>query len=334
MPKFRSGVPATLGYFHMSSKSVNTLITPFPNWKKNIPDDCDSFQSVIGTEIDRQGIMWVLDGHRAGNALNGLKCPPKLVLLDLNAEGVVQHVMNFPNEICLSDGGFLNDIVIDDADGTFAYITDNSQIDPGLIVYSRSENKAWKFRDGSMFPEISASNYLLDGSLVDILAPIDGIALSPFTRKKPRTLYFSSLTGYGLFGISTDILKNKDSLKDPTWRRSIQIIGQKVCSTDGMIMDSNGNLYFGLLCLSGVGKWNMFERFGFSRIIYSNPKTMIWPDGFTIDFDGNLYVLSNYAFRFAGNETLFFTPDVIKMRIHKLGGIGAVNYMYNFLEHY
>nr|CAI5844186.1 unnamed protein product [Callosobruchus analis] len=335
MPKFRSGVPATLGYFNIhSSQAVNNLITPFPSWEKNIPGDCDSLQSVIGTEIDRNGVMWVLDGHRASNDLSGLRCPPKLVFLDLDNGGAIMHVYNFPNQICLTDGGFLNDIVIDDAAEIFAYITDNSPIDPGLIVYSLREDKAWKFRDASMFPDISAPNYLLEGSLVDVQAPIDGIALSPFTRKRPRTLFYTPLTGHGLFAISTTILKKENSLKDPKWRGSVQLVGQKLCSTDGMVMDSNGNLYYGLLCLSGVGKWNMFEPFEFSKVIYSNPSKMIWPDGFTIDFEGNLYVLSNYAFRFAGNETLYFTPDVIKFRIHKLRNIGGVNYMYNTFESY
>ncbi|VEN46953.1 unnamed protein product [Callosobruchus maculatus] len=335
MPKFRSGVPATLGYFNiLSSEAVNTLITPFPSWEKNTPEDCGSLQSVIGMEIDRYGIMWVLDGHRASNALSGLQCPPKLVLLDLNAGGAVRHVFSFPNEICLTDGGFLNDIVIDDVVEIFAYITDNSPIDPGLIVYSLGKNKAWKFRDATMFPDLSAPNYLLDGSLVDVLAPIDGIALSPFTRKSPRTLYYTSLTGHGLFSISTAILKNENSLKDQKWRGLVKPVGQKLCSTDGMVMDSNGNLYYGLLCLSGVGKWNVFEPFEISEVIYSNPSTMVWPDGFTIDFDGNLYLLSNYAFRFAGNETLYFSPDVIKFRIHKLHDIGGVNYMYNTFERY
>lgn len=59
------------------------------------------------------------------------------MLLDLNGKGTVLHIYNFPNEIVLRDGGFMNDLVIDESSGGYAYITDNSATDPGIIVFSR-----------------------------------------------------------------------------------------------------------------------------------------------------------------------------------------------------
>nr|CAH7757594.1 unnamed protein product [Callosobruchus chinensis] len=331
MPKFRAGVPATLGYFPMmSKKKTNILISPFPSWKMNYQGKCWNLQSVLGTEIDRKGVMWVLDGHRSSNAINGIGCPPKLVLLDLKLDGAVIHMFTFPNDVCLTDGGFLNDVVIDDTNGTYAYITDNSVLDPGLIVYSYRDNMAWKLRDGSMFPQVSAAGYVVDGFQMNYLGTIDGIALSPLTTEHPRTLFYSALTGFSIYSITTDILQNRSLIMEDSWRGNVKFVGDKVGTSDGMIMDNTGTLYYTIESISGIGKWNMFEPFEKSEVIYVNPKTMVWPDGFTMDLHGNLYLINTYAFRFfASNETLQFTPDFVKFRIHVMH-TGTKNYLYQY----
>nr|CAI5844183.1 unnamed protein product [Callosobruchus analis] len=330
MPKFRPGVPVTLGSFPLASQErINIPIKPYPSWEMNTLDNCRSLQSVLGTEVDRRGIMWVLDGHRTNNANNGIHCPPKLVLLDLNKRGTAVRSYTFPNELCLTDGGFLNDVVIDETTGTFAYITDNSVIDPGVIVYSYRENRAWKLRDGSMFPEVNVAGYIIDGFQVNFLGTVNGIALSPYTDAKPRVLFYSSLTGTGVYGLSTSVLKYEQLSKDNSWRKYVKLVGEKQGPSDGMFMDNKGNLYYGILSRYGVGKWNMFEPFETSEVVYENRETLIWPDGFTMDSKGNLYLVSNQAFRFfASNETLLFTPDVIKFRINVLY-TGAKKYMYS-----
>ncbi|CAH1962401.1 unnamed protein product [Acanthoscelides obtectus] len=330
MPKFRTGVPATLGYFPVMPESTNMLISPFPNWKMNYQGNCWNLQSVLGAEIDRKGIMWVLDGHRSSNMINGIRCPPKLVRLDLNLDGSPVHVFNFPNDVCLRDGGFLNDIVIDDTNGTYAYISDNSVIDPGLVVYSSRDNTAWKLRDGSMFPQVLAAGYIIDGFKMDYFGTVDGLALSPVTGEGPRTLFYSSLTGYSLYCITTDILQNQTLAMLDTWRENVKYVGDKAGSSDGLIMDNAGNLYYTLVSISGVGKWNMFESFDKAKVFYINPKTMVWPDGFTMDSQGNLFLINTYGFRFfASNETLQFTPDMIKFRIHVMH-TGTKSYLYEY----
>lgn len=126
-------------------------------------------------EISPSGIMWILDGHRQ-HPHEDHNCPPRLVLLDIENNAKVLHTWEVPEELSPHDGGWLNDIVLDDE---FAYITENSNPDPGLIVYSRKEDKGWKLRDRTMFAEIAAANIEVNGILVSSLLPIDGIALSP-----------------------------------------------------------------------------------------------------------------------------------------------------------
>lgn len=59
-------------------------------------------------------------------------CQPKLLLLDLKRNGSIIQRYHFPEDVASRGSNYLNRIVIDDASGGFAYITDNSGADPGL----------------------------------------------------------------------------------------------------------------------------------------------------------------------------------------------------------
>ncbi|KAJ8943936.1 hypothetical protein NQ314_009600 [Rhamnusium bicolor] len=327
MPKFRNGVPVTLAYIPMGiSRKKNELLIPFPSWELNDVGSCSNLQSVQSMEIDTNGIMWVLDGVRLSNNVN---CPTKLVFLDLNNNGFVVYSYTFPNEISPQNGGFLNDIVIDDSDGGYAYITDNSNVDPGLIIYSRKKNRAWKIRDRSMFPEPWAANFYVDNVRIENLAPIDGIALSPKpTKGGNRTVFYTALTGFDLFAISTTVLKDEKLCRTDRWRTSVKFVGEKVSQTDGMIMDSRGALYYTLLPLYGVAKWNIWQPLSSSEIVDADKTDMVWPDGFAMDQRGYLYLISNYVFNYINpNTSLRLSPD-IKFRVFKLY-TGTRSYLYN-----
>lgn len=328
MPKFRNGIPVTLAFISMSnSKKKNELLTPFPSWEMNDARNCSNLQSVQSMEIDVKGVMWVLDGVRINRHIN---CPAKLVLLDLNDGGSLLHTYIFSNEISLRNGGFLNDIVVDDSDGGFAYITDNSNIDPGLIVYSKRRDRAWKVRDATMFPELCAANFVVNNAVIENLIPIDGIALSPKPAKsgENRTVFYTSITSFNLFAIDTKVLKDEELCKTDRWRKYVGYVGEKQGQTDGMMMDSRGTLYYTLLTFYGVGSWDIRENFVSSKIVDTNRDVMVWPDGFAMDQKGYLYLISNFIVNYI-NPTipLNLTSDV-KFRISKLY-TGTRSYLYN-----
>lgn len=330
LPRFRTGVPVTLSSLsiQMASKS-GSLLRPFPSWKDNDDSTCENLQSMLSMEIDSNGIMYVIDGVRINN--NNVQCPCKIVLLDINNYGRRIQTLILSNELCLQDGGFLNDIVVDETDGDFAYIADTSSIDPGIVVFSRYQNRGWKVRDQAMFSQRPTNNFVIAGDTFSQLTPVDGIALSP---KSPRkTLYFCSLMAYDIFAIRSDVLKNEQLSRSYNWRYHVQKIGRKQSQTDGMMMDSKGNLYYSLIPLYGAGRWNIYDSFDNSEIIYEDRKTFIWTDGFAMDQKGNLYLMTNWAYRyFEVNYTLQFSPD-IKFRIHRLH-TGTRSYLYNDLEEF
>ncbi|XP_017782545.1 PREDICTED: uncharacterized protein LOC108566921 [Nicrophorus vespilloides] len=310
--RIRSGTPITLAYIEKDAPiKFNQLLTPFPSWQMNAKYDCKTLQNVQSMEIDKNGIMWVLDGTRISSITS---CPAKLVLLDLNDNGKVLHTYVFPEELALSQGGFLNDIVLDESDGGFAYITDNSNIDPGLIVYSKNQNKAWKFRDATMFPELHSTPYKVNGIEIKGRVPIDGIALSP-VKNENRFVYYTPLTGYNMYAINTKILKDETNLHLGNWRKDVKFVGIKSSHTDGMIMDNKGNLFYGLLQSYGIGKWNENKTFRTAKQIYQNKNELIWPDTFAMDSSGNLFVLSNQIVRYIDTSNSLKLDKEIKFRI-------------------
>ncbi|NP_001161786.1 yellow-4 precursor [Tribolium castaneum] len=309
LPKFRPGVPVTLAYISANESQTNPLLTPYPDWKSNTDPTCEGVKAVQSFEVDRNGVLWVLDGFRLTPATT---CPTKLICYDLKTHRRIRS-FTFPETIGLRRGGFFNDIVVDDSG--YVYITDASFIDPGLIVFSVRENRAWKFRDGSMFPQMGAANFVVDGMVFTQLGTINGIALTPRGRN-PRVLLYCSLVGFSVFGISTETLKREDLLSSGDWRANVTYLGDKQVQGDGMAMDELGNLYYGLLPLYGVGKWKVLGGIP-PEILYQNRSTMIWPDSFAFDNQGYTYVLADSIHKFADSNVRLVLNDKIKFRIFK-----------------
>ncbi|KAF2902757.1 hypothetical protein ILUMI_03422 [Ignelater luminosus] len=329
LPRIRTGTPVTLAYVPINARlKTNVLLRPYPSWEMNAqPNNCSTLQNVQSMEIDKYGVMWILDGVRINNLT---RCPPKIVLMDLRNNGKILQSHNVPNEICLHQGGFLNDLVVDESDGGFAYITDNSIQDPGIIVYSRHQNRSWKFRDASMFGELDAAEFEVDGVPNDILIPVDGITMAPMPlrRNEDRLVYYCALSGFSIYAISSQILRDEAICKSGIWRSEVEMVGRKQSQSDGLAMDNKGNLYYGMLSMYGVGKWNIKKPFNTARKVDTSRRTFVWPDSFSFDLNGNLYILTNGINKyFSPTYELRLSTD-IKFRILRLT-TGTKSYLYS-----
>ncbi|KAK9891523.1 hypothetical protein WA026_014760 [Henosepilachna vigintioctopunctata] len=326
LPKFRPGIPVTLAYISLSNGTLKTneLLTPYPNWISNYnTEKCKGFQSVQSMEIDKQGQMWIIDGVRINKETN---CPAKLTIIDLKKNGMIIHEYIFPNEIALTHGGFVNDIVLDDSDGGFAYITDASSIDPGLIVYSLKKNYAWKLRDPSMFGEPEAVGFVVNGIKSNNLSPINGIALSPEGSCSEKTLFYCAQSSLKFYSINTKILKNESLCQTDQWRNNVTLVGKKQAQSGGLMMDNKGNLFYTLLPLYGIGEWNINKPISSSKVIYRNETMMVWPDSFAIDDNGYLHLMSTSINEFT-NLSINLVIDNVKFRIFRYF-TGTKSYMY------
>lgn len=137
VPRIKEGVPATLTRIRSGpSSDTAPLLMPFPSWEMNKQGDCNVLQNVQNVEIDpAKGQIWIIDGGRT-ETLNSpvVKCQPKLLVYDIRT---MENVLNytFPEHVASFNGSFLYDIVLDNTDQGYAYITDNSGRDPGKCAF-------------------------------------------------------------------------------------------------------------------------------------------------------------------------------------------------------
>lgn len=318
VPRWKNGVPVTLGVTSAVPIERNTApkLEAFPSWAMQKVGDCNAFQLVHGMEIDPKGRMWVLDtGRPAALTLDSKsECKPRLVILDLENKGEILRSYEFPEEVAPRATAYLNDIVLDHEDGGMAYITDNGNSDPGIIVYSLKNNTSWKIRHESMNAKGEAVNFMVSKTHVIIPIHVDGIALSP-ASSKDRQVYYSPISSFHLYSLPTSVLKN--NTKDVN--RYVQELGRKSSQTDGMAMSATGLLYFGLLADDAVAIWDTKQSKSFTtgqRIISRDHTHMQWPDTFAFDEDGNFYCVTNSFQNFINNIVDVNVPNyrVIKTR--------------------
>lgn len=308
LPRIKPGSRITLASIDADAKKENPLLSPFPSWSMNSGDNCNTLHDVLSMEIDNNGVMWVLDARRTERFV---LCPPKIVLLDLKKGGAVISSFEVPDDLCPHKHGcFLNDIVVD---GDFAYISDTTKSDPGLFVYNRKENKAWKLRDQTMFGEPNATNFVAQGENFTGLSHINGIALSPACGER-RKIYYMPQTSLHIFSICTSIAKDQNYSKQNI-SEYITDHGAKQGQSGGMMCDNRGEIYYGLLPLDAVGKWNTSEPLQNAVIVEENHEIIRWPDSFSFDSKGNLHLITNSILYFSRNK---IDVSEINFRVVKL----------------
>lgn len=283
-------------------------------------------------------------------------CFPKLLLLDLKRNGTIIRRYEFPEEVAARGTNYLNKLVIDDAYGGFAYITDNSGSDPGIVVYSKRLNRSWKLRENnSMRAARNAQEFSVNGTNLNFAIHIDGIAIGPYynpdqtpttptldplnplsrnrfltrTQNYERNVYYSPLSSYHLYSIRASLLRDPEFARRATPRdifQAVTDVGVKVSQTDGMIMDNRGTLYYGLLKESAIAQWDTFLPFTFdNQLIIARDENFIqWVDGMSFDEDGYLYVVVNRLFNFVAGR---LQPNDINFRILR-AKTGTLSYTY------
>ncbi|KAL4704223.1 hypothetical protein ACJJTC_011849 [Scirpophaga incertulas] len=333
LPQMLDGVPATLATIPVQQTDTAPKLKPFPNWESNTLGNCSALQFVQNIEIDKNGVMWILDNGRIGTLTQtpNSKCPPSLVLIDLKSGKNEMERIPFPSDILNANTTYLNDLVVDNRDGDYAYITDNSAVDPGIIVFRRSNKKSWKIRDmKSMMSVPEASAFRINGTSVSLPVNVDGIALGPqfltADQTVDRTIYYCPLSSFHLYAINASVLRN-DSIgsTDGAIRPYVVDLGTKASQTDGMKMDSTGVLFFGLVGNSTIAEWNTTTDFRVGqRTIARDPNYIQWVDRFTFDDHGNVYVVINRLYNFVKNQV---STSEVNYRILK-SHTGTKSYIY------
>ena len=311
-------IPSTLS--KLVKKGDQWELEAYPSEELNNVANAAGLKAVLGFEIDRNDVMWILDqGHVAGG--ENKPGDAKLVLWDIKANKEIQRY-DFPADQADPKCSFLNDVAVDNDTG-FAYIADSGIFcDPlhgGLIVYDSNANKARRILDQSKFTNdepnfffnIGDRKVLKNGGM---RTGADGIALSADKDK----LYWTNLTGNHLYRLDTDLLRDMTT-SETVIEHAVDLVTALPSNTDGMTADAEGNIYLTALSLDGVmkldGKTDQLSRFIF------DPE-MKWPDTLAWGPDDALYVVSNHLHLWVDGDMNFKDPDEPNFRIWKMKGVG------------
>ncbi|MDD2542255.1 MAG: L-dopachrome tautomerase-related protein, partial [Desulfuromonadaceae bacterium] len=225
--------------------------------------------------------LWVLDPASPGfrGVMQG---GAKLVKINL-ATDTIERVIPFSDAVAPSTS-YLNDVRIDQ-DGAFAYITDSGT---GAIIvldlatgtsrrrlYGHQSTKA----EPGYVPVIGGKELRDENGRVPQIH-VDGLALD----SSGEYLYYHALTARTLYRIKTSVLKNFAISEE-------QLAGyvERVTETgavDGMLMDSDGNLYLTALEKNAILRYRPAGDI-LETIVQDD--SIQWPDSMDISPDNYLY---------------------------------------------
>jgi len=295
VPRWTEGVPATMNTIVIVNGKP--VLDAFPNWEWNRPGDMRALQSVLGYEIDEHNRMWILDqGKIAYNP--SPEESQKLIIWDLDTNRLIDSII-IPDDIAPPRTSFLNDIVVDNRNG-YVYITDSGSGWPdhtlygGIIVYHMRTRTFRRVLDSHYSTQdVPRFRFAIDTEPVYSNKPIrvgaDGIALSA----DRETLYYCQLTGRNLYALHTRLLRDFN-IPDSVIRNSVQVLGSKGTTTDGMHADNKGHVFYTMLEGKGIGCYDPCTR-TFNKLLSDD--RMLWVDGVAFDQRGSIIFNNNRLHR-------------------------------------
>lgn len=306
-------VPATLS--KLVKKDGIWKLQPYPSMEMNRIDNPRGLKAVLGFEIDRNDVMWILDqGHVAGapNAPGDAK----LIAWDLKTNRELQRY-EFSEQEADSKCSFLNDVAVDNDTG-FVYITDSGIFcDPlkgGLIVYDSNTRKARRILNADAYTNDEAYTFAIHGRKVTKSGPMrtgaDGIALSG----DKKTLYWSNLTGNRLLSLPTSLLRDFGTAES-TIKSAVKVEKTLPSNMDGMTSDRDGNLIMTALTLNGLTLW---DRASDQITPYFIDDRVSWADTVAWGPNGSLYFVSNHLHLFVDDDMNFDNPPTPNFQIYRL----------------
>ena len=318
-------IPATLS--KLVKKNGEWKLQPFPSKELNEVSNPRGLKAVLGFEIDRNDVMWILDqGHIAGAP--SAPGDEKLIGWDLKKGKEVARY-EFSERDSDKKCSFLNDVAVDNDKG-FVYVTDSGIFcDPlkgGLIVYDIQGNRAkrilsapeWVNNEEFTF-KIHGRDVLKakDGKPNPMKTGADGIALSG----DKNTLYWTNLTGNRLLSLPAAVARDFSKSEDEV-RSAATVVTTLPSNTDGMTADRAGNLYMTGLMLNGIMKRD--AKSGKVSTFVSS-EDISWPDTLGWGPQGTLYAVSNHLHLWGDGDMNFDNPKVPNFRIYRMK-VGATPY--------
>lgn len=193
LPRYKSGVPATLVKTTLKKGACHTTLKPFPCWSMQEEGNCQALQSIVDLVLDNNEILWVLDVGIVNTLETPIrKCPPKVVALSAKT-GKVLKVLALDGLV--EQSSRLQYIVVDySADGRcYVYISDAAT--RSIIVYDVQASRGFR---------------VILPSAVTQGCPKRDVLYMALVKKScgSSVLYFTYLSSKRLFLLNTESLRN------------------------------------------------------------------------------------------------------------------------------
>ncbi|XP_015173885.1 PREDICTED: major royal jelly protein 1-like [Polistes dominula] len=138
LPRYKPGVPFTLGVVSLRSNTCKPMILPFPCWAIQEEGNCEALQSAIDIVLDIQDILWVLDTGIANTMTQPVRrCPAKVVGINIKTGKVVQII---DLSQFLLPSSHLQYMLVDYAEDGQVYLYISDATNRAIIIYNVTTN--------------------------------------------------------------------------------------------------------------------------------------------------------------------------------------------------
>ncbi len=254
---------------------------PYPSesWSSAPAPGKQGLNGVLGLNVDRRGILWLLDGSTpSSNA--------RLVAWNTRTETLHRIIyLGFP---VTSAASFVNDLAIDYSNNAI-YITDVATPETAaLIVVNLSTGEAKRVLEGSRFTRPEDIDMVIDGRVITLGEQPVRIGANPISISPDnKWVYFGSMSGESLYRIETKHLSNL-ALDANSLEQRVERYGRKPIS-DGITVDDADNVYITSITDNSIG---VTKPDGTYEVLFRDEKYS-WPDGFAIGPDNQIYFTVN-----------------------------------------
>ncbi|MEM8805134.1 MAG: L-dopachrome tautomerase-related protein [Cyanobacteria bacterium P01_G01_bin.38] len=267
-------------------------VVPFPNPAWNDPPNAKGvgLNSVLGIQVDQQGVAWMLDNAEGVSAEEG--GVPRVVGWNTRSNQLEQ-IISIPTPVARSDS-FINDLAVDNIHNALYLADVRSDQGPAIIVVDLETGFSRRVLSNhiSLQPEADAP-IVIDGQETRNPGP-NGEPVQHRNGLNPITIdpaakwvYYGGMNGTSVWRVPVADLLNA-SLTDEALGERIERYGDKPVS-DGISIDTAGNVYITDLNGKAIG---ITQSDGSYKVLVQDEQ-LLWPDSLSAGPDGYMYVAVN-----------------------------------------
>ena len=259
---------------------------PYPteDWARAPEGDGNGLNGVLGLRVDRDGILWMLDGQNAERTGR---------VIGWNTRTEELHAIYYIGQPVARAFSFLNDLAVD-RENEAIYISDTANhTESAIIVIDLETGRAKRVLEGSQFTKAEDTPMIIDGKEVLLGGNPAKIGVNPITIDPTNTwVYFAPMTASAMYRVRTQDLTD-ESLSDAELASRVERYGDKPIS-DGSTIDADGNVYITAMTDNAIG---VTKPDGSYEVLFQSDENLPWPDGFSMGVDGYVYATVNELHR-------------------------------------